>query len=80
MKAELPYTLFFSAGNNYFAFYKGTNQIYQLTLIKEGEHGTTTDIEEISCEEPISTKILHNGQIYILRDGKTYTLQGQEVN
>ncbi len=68
-----------TAGNNYFAYYKGTNQIYQLTLIKEGEHGTTMDIEEISCEEPISTKILHNGQIFILRGDKTYNLQGQEV-
>ena len=68
-----------TAGNNYFAYYKGTNQIYQLTLIKEGEHGITTDIEEISCEEPISTKILHNGQIFILRGDKAYNLQGQEV-
>lgn len=68
-----------TAGNNYFAYYKGTNQIYQLTLIKEGEYGSTVDIEEIPSNEPTATKILRDGQIYILRGDKIYTVQGQEV-
>ena len=68
-----------TAGNNYFAYYKGINQIYQLTLIKEGEHGSTVDLEEIPSNEPTATKILRDGQIYILRGDKIYTVQGQEV-
>lgn len=68
-----------TAGNNYFAYYKSTNQIYQLTLIKEGEHGSTVDLEEIPSNEPTETKILRDGQIYILRGDKIYTVQGQEV-
>ncbi len=70
-----------SAGNNYFAYYSGTNQIYKLTLVKEGESGTTTAIEEIKSQQELqsATKILRDGQIYILRGEKVYTLQGQEV-
>ncbi len=68
-------------GNNYFAYYNGTNQIYKLTLVKEGA-GTTTAIknpsEESLNDNPIR-KVIINGQLFILRDGKTYTIQGQEV-
>ncbi len=32
-----------------------------------------------TSQEPIATKILRDGQIYILRGEKVYTLQGQEV-
>lgn len=67
-----------TAGNNYFAYYKGTNQIYRLTLVKEGENGSTVGVENL-VEQPIVTKILRNGQILILRGDKTYTLTGQEV-
>ena len=38
----------------------------------------TQDIEVVSIKDS-ATKILHNGQILILRGDKTYTLQGQEV-
>ena len=70
-----------TVGNNYFAYYRGTNQIYKLTLVKEGERGTTTAIEEIASQQETqsATKILRNGQIYILRDEKTYTVTGQEI-
>ncbi|MBQ1859364.1 MAG: hypothetical protein II140_05855, partial [Paludibacteraceae bacterium] len=67
-----------TAGNNYFAYYKGTNQIYRLTLVKEGENGSTVGVENL-VEQPIVTKILRNGQILILRGDKSYTLTGQEV-
>lgn len=66
-------------GNDYFAYYVGTNQIYRLTLVKEGENGSTVDIDNIVPNQPTATKILRNGQILILRGDKTYTLQGQEV-
>ena len=68
-----------TVGNDYFAYYNGTNQIYKLTLVKEGYSGTTTSIEGVSPEEVKATKILRDGQIYILRGDKTYTLQGQEM-
>jgi len=70
-----------TVGNNYFAYYSGTNQIYKLTLVKEGESGTTTAIEEIKSQQELqsATKILRDGQIFILRGEKVYTLQGQEV-
>ncbi|MBR0297174.1 MAG: C10 family peptidase [Paludibacteraceae bacterium] len=68
-----------TAGNDYFAYYIGTNQIYKLTLVKEGSSGTTTSIEGVIPAEQKATKILRNGQIYILRGEKVYTLTGQEV-
>ena len=37
------------------------------------------DIEDIQTENNPPRKILHDGQIYILRGEKVYTLQGQEV-
>jgi len=41
---------------------------------------TPTDVEEIkNYELRITNKILHNGQIVIVRDGKTYTMIGTEV-
>lgn len=68
-----------TAGNDYFAYYIGTNQIYRLTLVKEGASGTITAIEDILPEEQSATKFLYNGQIYIRRGDKIYTLQGQLV-
>ncbi len=41
--------------------------------------GATTDVELTSDPSQAPTKILHNGQIFILRGEKVYTLQGQEV-
>ena len=70
-----------TVGNNYFAYYSGTNQINRLTLVKEGESGTTTAIEEIKSQQELqsATKVLRDGQIFILRGDKTYTVTGQEV-
>jgi len=70
-----------TVGNNYFAYYSGTNQIYKLTLVKEGEKGTATAIEEIKSQQELqsATKILRDGQIFIFRGEKVYTLQGQEI-
>lgn len=40
---------------------------------------STTGIDGIYSNKPSAIKILCNGQIYIIRGDKTYTLQGQEV-
>ena len=49
---------------------------------KEGSFTTTggivTAVDNASVESEL-TKVLHNGQLLILRDGKTYTIQGVEV-
>lgn len=39
----------------------------------------TEGIEDVIIDGDITQKLLQNGQILILRGGKTYTLQGQEV-
>ena len=41
----------------------------------------TTDVENIHSQSPISNcqKILHEDHIYILRDGKIYSVMGQEL-
>jgi hypothetical protein len=36
-------------------------------------------VENVSPSIPSAQKIIKDGQIYILRNGKTYTMQGQEV-
>ena len=41
--------------------------------------GTATGFEDVQGNDVQCTKVLHNGQIFILRGDKTYTLQGQEV-
>ena len=38
-----------------------------------------TGIEDVLSDQVQCTKVLRNGQIYIIRGDKTYTLQGQEV-
>jgi len=63
---------------NYFAYYKGSDQIYNLTLIKEGETWKPTDVELVPNQQQ-ATKLLRNNQILILRGDRTYTLTGQEI-
>jgi hypothetical protein len=38
-----------------------------------------TAIEDIKASDIKAEKVLHDGQIYILRDGKVYTVTGEEV-
>lgn len=64
-------------GNDYFVFYANTNQITHLLMLPKGNNSTTPVTNtEIT---PQVTKILQNGQIYILRGDKKYTITGQEV-
>ncbi len=62
--------------NDYFSFYKGT-QAQNLLVLEYGDK-TTTSIPTINILLQ-TTKILHNGQILILRGEKVYTVTGQEV-
>lgn len=71
-----------TAGNDYFAYYKGTAQVYKLTLVKEGTT-TPTAIENTSEESlhdsPIR-KVIEDGQLYIiLPNGTRYTATGAKV-
>ena len=36
-------------------------------------------VDDIQVDENTTTKILQNGQLFIIRDGKTYTVMGQEL-
>ena len=65
------------AGNDYFVFYANANQFTHLLMLPKGK-GTTTRITDINVI-PETQKIRRNGQIYILRDGKAYTVTGAEV-
>lgn len=40
---------------------------------------TTTELESIGVKKSTSTKILRDGQLFIVRDGKTYNVMGQEL-
>lgn len=46
--------------------------------IRLGRKSTTTSVENQSIKENVY-KVLHNGQVYIVRGSKMYTLHGQEV-
>ena len=65
------------AGNDYFVFYANANQITHLLMLPKGNNSTTpvTNTEVT----PQATKILRNGQIFIQRGDKVYTIQGQVV-
>ena len=45
------------------------------------QRNTPTDVENTEAQYPTSDiqKIMHNGQLLILRDGKTYTIMGAEI-
>ena len=68
----------------------GTSYAYQINVTDsqnmvlasyEGTFSTNgyEAFDNIESKENISNKILRNGQIFILRGDKTYTLQGQEI-
>lgn len=41
---------------------------------------TTTDVEPMTNDQrPMTNKLIIDGQVYILRDGKLYTILGQDV-
>lgn len=69
-----------------------TNSIYvnSVTITAAGGSGTTysnystacdhgTALEQTETAAPAVRKVIYNGQVYILREGKTYTLTGVEI-
>ena len=42
-------------------------------------HRVTTSVSNVQSDKVQCTKVLRNGQLFILRDGKAYTVQGQLV-
>jgi len=67
---------------------------YDLTITSKDNSGTTLDtktisfttssditqgIDQVLSDQVQCTKVIRNGQIFILRGDKTYTLQGQEI-
>ena len=48
-------------------------------LTLEAEFRSTTAVENVSADTPAPRKIFRNGQVLILRDGKTFTTTGVEV-
>ena len=51
---------------------------YAVRLVKDVEKGDPTGVENVQRDNVQCTKVLRNGQIIIIRDGKTYSILGQE--
>jgi len=71
-----------TSGTKYGYTIAASNSASQIIDTKQGSFtttgGTATALENASLDaSPV--KVLRNGQIFILRGGKTFTLQGQEV-
>ena len=47
--------------------------------IADGTPGTATAVEATIVQDEKAVKIIENGQVYILRSGKKYTVMGVEV-
>jgi phosphodiesterase/alkaline phosphatase D-like protein len=72
---------------NYYFAVKAYNSSDQMVAEETGTFETTpieTPIDEVEADEEISDvkaqKILYNGHIYIIYDGKVYNVLGKEVN
>ena len=50
-----------------------------IDLVAQFETQTVTNINAVNVSSSSTSKVIVDGQIYILRGDKTYTLQGQEV-
>ena len=44
-----------------------------------GKSNAPSAVDNISSPNADTNKLLHNGQLIILRDGKTYTIMGAEI-
>ena len=75
---------FILPAQNHLVHYSSDTDITQCDAIRaalDAVLGAPQDIDNITPAQPVmeSVKIMRNGQILILRGGKTYTLMGQEV-
>lgn len=65
------------------AFQEGNeNYLPTTVLIKhiEIEGGISTTMQSFSANDPNATKLMRDANLFIQRDGKTYTIQGAAVN
>ena len=58
---------------------KYTGPLYEKYGCEYNEGDTINAVENVSPSIPSAQKIIKDGQVLILRNGKTYTMQGQEV-
>ncbi len=56
-----------------------TNITADLTVIAQYEKKTETDLNDLPTDNLTGKKVINNGTLYILRNGNTYTLQGQHM-
>lgn len=56
---------------------KGTTTEYGLLIVESNK--TPTDVENVSGEQVESTKVMRNGIMYIIRNGKVFNAQGKAV-
>ena len=72
------------AQNHSVHFTSGTDygQCNAIRAVLDGVLGAPQGLEGVENQKPLSRsrKLVRNGQIYILRGGKTYTVTGMEVN
>ena len=75
--SETRYLSLATASNDFFVFYANTNQFTHLLMLPKGQDFVTP----ISTVEvtPQTSKILLDGQIYILRGNEIYTITGLKV-
>ena len=58
---------------------KYTGPLYEKYGCEYNEGDTINAVENVSPSIPSAQKIIKDGQVFIRRNGKTYTMQGQEV-
>ena len=77
-----------ATANNGYEFLQWSNGIkdnpYSFTVVDnitlEAQFIPTTAVENVSANDDTTLrKVLRDGQVYILRNGKVYTIQGQEI-
>ena len=77
-----------ATANNGYEFLQWSNGIkdnpYSFTVVDnttlEAQFIPTTAVENVSANDDATPrKVLRDGQVYILRNGKVYTIQGQEI-
>lgn len=71
-------SILLSVPENSMAAYQTANQWQVFTDIQAIEQATE-DVRNIQSDNAPCTKVVRDGQLYILRDGHTYTLTGQEI-
>ena len=52
---------------------------YSITISIKSDEGGETAVENVQINQVQGTKILRDGMLLIVRDGKTYTITGQQV-